>query len=169
MCYRVRDTSTKWRCDQDWDEERWGITRQKKRPPAQASTALRVAFCLLRRSLAFCSNVFRSQRKKNSHGQSAVSCSPSGCESRHGLSSSKTPTRGTRVPFTRLRTRFSLRACPASVMKFRVISLHKKREEKRREKTAQKLTAQQAAEVWEMLESDKDPYKNAVCLFDGSR
>ena len=54
-------------------------------------------------------------------------------------------------------------------MKFRVISLHKKREEKRREKTAQKLTAQQAAEVWEMLESNKDPYKNAVCLFDGSR
>ena len=26
---------------------------QKKRPPAQASTALRVAFCLLRRELAY--------------------------------------------------------------------------------------------------------------------
>jgi len=35
----VRDTSTKWCCDQDWDEERWGFTREKKRPPAQASTA----------------------------------------------------------------------------------------------------------------------------------
>jgi len=54
VCYRVRDTSAKWCCDQDWDEERWwGFTRQKKRPPAQASTALRIAFCLLRRTLAF--------------------------------------------------------------------------------------------------------------------
>jgi len=53
VCYRVRDTSTKWCCDQDWDEERWGFTCQKKRPPAQTSTALRVAFCLLHRALAF--------------------------------------------------------------------------------------------------------------------
>ena len=53
VCYRVRDTSTKWCCDQDWDEERWGLTRQKKRPPAQASSVLRVAFCLLHRALAF--------------------------------------------------------------------------------------------------------------------
>jgi len=45
------------------------------------------------------------------HGQSAVSGFPSACESRRGLSSSKTPSRGTRVPLTRLRTRFSLRAC----------------------------------------------------------
>ena len=44
------------------------------------------------------------------HGQSAVSCFLLDCESRHRLSSSKTPTRGTRVLFTRLRTRFSLRA-----------------------------------------------------------
>jgi len=49
-------------------------------------------------------------------------------------------------------------------MKFRVISLHKKREEKLREKTAQKLTPPQAAEVCEMLESNKDPCKNAVRL-----
>jgi len=53
VCYRVRDTSTKRCCDQDWDEERWGFTRPKKWSPAQASTALRVAFCLLRRALAF--------------------------------------------------------------------------------------------------------------------
>ena len=45
-------------------------------------------------------------------------------------------------------------------MKLRVISLHKKREEKLRAKTAQKLTAPQAAEVCEVLESDKDLYKN---------
>jgi len=38
----------KWCCDQDWDEERWVFTRQKKRSPVQASTALSVAFCLLR-------------------------------------------------------------------------------------------------------------------------
>jgi len=44
-------------------------------------------------------------------------------------------------------------------MKFRVISLHKLREEKLREKTAQKLAPQQAAEVCEVLESNKDPYK----------
>jgi len=50
-------------------------------------------------------------------------------------------------------------------MKYRVISLHKKREEKLREKTAQKLTPQQAAEVCEVLESNKDPYKNAVRLY----
>jgi len=50
-------------------------------------------------------------------------------------------------------------------MKFRVISLHKKREEKLREKTAQKLTPPQAAEVCEVLESNKDPYKNAVRLY----
>jgi len=53
VCYRVRDTLTKWCCDQDWDEGRWGFTRQKKRSPAQASTALHVAFCLLRLVLAF--------------------------------------------------------------------------------------------------------------------
>ena len=47
-------------------------------------------------------------------------------------------------------------------MKFRVISLHKKREEKLR---AQKLTPQQAAEVCEVLETNKDPYKNAVRLY----
>ena len=34
-------------------ETKRGFTRQKKRPPAQASTVLRVAFCLLRRALAF--------------------------------------------------------------------------------------------------------------------
>jgi len=50
-------------------------------------------------------------------------------------------------------------------MKFRVISLHKRREEKLREKTAQKLTPPQAAEVCEVLESNKDPYKNAVRLY----
>jgi len=50
-------------------------------------------------------------------------------------------------------------------MKFRVISLHKEREEKLREKMAQKLTPQQAAEVCEELESNKDPYKNAVRLY----
>jgi len=50
-------------------------------------------------------------------------------------------------------------------MKFRVISLYKKREEKLREKTAQKLTPPQAAVVCEVLESDKDPYKNAVRLY----
>jgi len=50
-------------------------------------------------------------------------------------------------------------------MKFRVIFLHKKREEKLREKTTQKLTPQQAAEVCEVLESNKDPYKNVVCLY----
>ena len=50
-------------------------------------------------------------------------------------------------------------------MKFRVMSLHNKREEKLREKTAQKLTPQQAAEVCEVLESNKDPYKNAVRLY----
>ena len=37
-------------------------------------------------------------------------------------------------------------------MKFRVISLHKNKVEKLREKTAQKLTPQQAAEVCEVLE-----------------
>jgi len=50
-------------------------------------------------------------------------------------------------------------------MKFRVISLHKKREEKLREKTVLKFTPSQAAEVCEVLESDKDPYKNAVRLY----
>jgi len=50
-------------------------------------------------------------------------------------------------------------------MKFRVISLHKNREEKLREKTAQKLTPPQAAEVCKVLESNKDPYKNAVRLY----
>ena len=50
-------------------------------------------------------------------------------------------------------------------MKFRVISLHKKKVEKLKEKTAQKLTPQQAAEVCEVLESNKDPYKNAVRLY----
>ena len=50
-------------------------------------------------------------------------------------------------------------------MKFRVISLHKKRVEKLRAKTVQKLTPPQAAEVCEVLESDKDPYKNAVRLY----
>jgi len=47
-------------------------------------------------------------------------------------------------------------------MKFRVISLRRKREQKLREKAAQKLTPPQAAEVCEVLESHKDPYKNAV-------
>jgi len=50
-------------------------------------------------------------------------------------------------------------------MKFRVISLHKKREEILREKTAQKLAPQEAAEVCEVLESNKDCYKNAVRLY----
>jgi len=50
-------------------------------------------------------------------------------------------------------------------MKFRVISLHKKREEKFRKKSAQKLTPPQSAEVCEVLESNKDPYKNAVHLY----
>jgi len=50
-------------------------------------------------------------------------------------------------------------------MKFQVILLHKKREEKLREKTAQKLTPPQAAEVCEVLESDKGPYKNVVRLY----
>jgi len=50
-------------------------------------------------------------------------------------------------------------------MKFRVISLQIKREEKLWEKTAQKFTPQQAAEVCEVLESNKDPYKNAVRLY----
>jgi len=50
-------------------------------------------------------------------------------------------------------------------MKFRVISPHKKREEKLREKTAQKSTPPQAAEVCEVLESNKDPYKNAVRFY----
>jgi len=50
-------------------------------------------------------------------------------------------------------------------MKFQVISLHKKREEKLREKTAQKLTPQRAAEVCEVLKSNKDPYKNEVRLY----
>jgi len=50
-------------------------------------------------------------------------------------------------------------------MKFRVSSLHNEREEKLREKTAQKLTPQQTAEVCEVLESNKDPYKNAVRLY----
>jgi len=51
-------------------------------------------------------------------------------------------------------------------MKFRIISLHKKRVFKLREKTAQKLTPPQAAEVCEVLESDNDPYKNAVRLYE---
>jgi len=50
-------------------------------------------------------------------------------------------------------------------MKFRVISLHKKKVEKLSEKTAQKLTPQQAAEVCEVLESNTDPYKHAVLLY----
>jgi len=50
-------------------------------------------------------------------------------------------------------------------MKFRAIFLHKKQEKKLREKTAQKLTPPQAAEVCEVLESNKDPYKNAVRLY----
>jgi len=54
-------------------------------------------------------------------------------------------------------------------MKFRVISLHKKREERLREKTAQKLTPPQAAEVCEVLESNIDPYKNAVRLHKMNR
>jgi len=40
-----------------------------------------------------------------------------------------------------------------------------KREEKFREKTAQKWTPQQAAEVCEVLESNKDPYKNKARLY----
>jgi len=56
--------------------------------------------------------------------------------------------------------------CPTSVMKFQVISLHKKREEKLREKTAQKLAPQQVVEVCDMLESNKDSYKNAVRLYE---
>jgi len=58
-----------------------------------------------------------------------------------------------------------IKLCPTSVMKFRVISLHKKREEKLREKTAQKLTPPQAAEDCEVLEAKKDRYKNAVHLY----
>ena len=58
-----------------------------------------------------------------------------------------------------------IKLCPTSVMKFQVISLHKKREEKLREKTAQKLTPQRAAEVCEVLKSNKDPYKNEVRLY----
>ena len=64
MCYRVRDTSSKWCCDQDWDEERWGFTRQKKRPSVQVTTALCIAFCLLRRALVL-RRVLQSERHVN--------------------------------------------------------------------------------------------------------
>jgi len=50
-------------------------------------------------------------------------------------------------------------------MKFRLTSLHKKREEILRDKIAQKLGPQQAAEVSDVLESTKDLYKNAVRLY----
>ena len=50
-------------------------------------------------------------------------------------------------------------------MKFRVISLHKKREEKLKEKTAQKLAPQQAAEVCKVLESNKAPIRmRCACI-----
>jgi len=58
-----------------------------------------------------------------------------------------------------------MKLCPTSITKFRVISLHQKREEKLREKTAQKLTPQQAAVVCDVLESNKDLYNNAVRLY----
>jgi len=46
--------ATKWCCDQDRDVERWVFTRQKKQPPVQDSSVLRVAFCLLRALHPFC-------------------------------------------------------------------------------------------------------------------
>jgi len=45
MCYRLRDTSTKWCCDQDWDEERWVWGRSDLLLKPQLRCALHSVYC----------------------------------------------------------------------------------------------------------------------------